>query len=78
MLKTNAPAAICEMWTKASDLEPDCFPAYNHTAFGHQVFDVGRAHCDAMVRPNSIYDDFASKLEAPQAQDAGWGFMTLK
>jgi len=70
--RTIAPDAICEMWTKAIDLQPDRFPVYNHTALGQQVFDVGRAHCEAKVSPNSICDDFAREPEALQAQDTGW------
>jgi hypothetical protein len=72
--KTIAPDAICEIWTKAIDPQPDRFPANNHTALGQQVFDVGRAHCEAMVSPNSVCDDFARELEALQAQHTGWDF----
>jgi hypothetical protein len=57
--RTVAPDAICEMRTKAIDPQPDRFPADNHTALGQQVFDVSRAHCEAMVSPNSVCDDFA-------------------
>jgi hypothetical protein len=62
--RTIAPDAICEMWTKAIDPQPDRFPANHHTALGQQVFDVGRAHCEAMVSPNSVCDDFAREPEA--------------
>jgi hypothetical protein len=72
--RTIAPDAICKMWTKAIDPRPDCFPADNHTALGQQVFDVGRAYCDAMVSPNGVCDDFAREPEALQAQHAGWDF----
>jgi hypothetical protein len=43
-VRTIAMDAICEMWTKAIDPQPDRFPADNHTALGQEVFDVGRAH----------------------------------
>jgi hypothetical protein len=72
--RTIAPDAICEMWTKAIDPQPDRFPADNNTALGQQVFDVGRAHCEAMVSPNSACDDFAREPEALQAQHTGWDF----
>ena len=44
------------------------------TALGQQVFDVCRVHCEAMVSPNSVCDDFAREPEALQAQDTGWDF----
>jgi hypothetical protein len=72
--RTIAPDAICEMWTKAIDPQPDRFPADNHTAIGPQVFDIGSAHCEAMVSPNSVCDDFAREPEALQAQHTGWDF----
>jgi hypothetical protein len=72
--RTIAPDAICEMWTKAIDPQPDRFPADDHTALGQQVFDVGRAHCEAMVSPNSVCDDFAREPETLQAQQTGRGF----
>jgi hypothetical protein len=70
--RTIAPDAICEMWTKAIDPQPDRFTADNHTALGQQVFNVGRAHCEAMVSPNSVRDDFPREPEALQAQHTGW------
>jgi hypothetical protein len=69
-----APDAICEMWTKAIDPRPGRVPDDNHTALGQQVFDIGRAHCEAMVSPNSVRDDFAMEAEALQAQHTGWSF----
>jgi len=70
--RTIAPDAICEMWTKAIDPQPDRLPADNHTALGQQVFDVGPAHCAAMVSPNSVLDDFPREPKALQAQYTGW------
>ena len=76
--RTIAPDAICEMWTKAIDPQPDRFPADNHTALGQQVFDVGRAHCEAMVSPNSVRDDFPREPKALQAQHTGWDFQDVE
>jgi len=72
--RTIAPDAICEMWTKLIDPQPDRLRADNHTALGQQVFDVGRAHCEAMVSPNSVRDDFPREPKALQAQHTGWDF----
>ncbi len=67
-----APDAICEMRTKAIDPQPDRFPADNHTPFSQQVLNVGCAHCEAVVGPNSVRDDFARETEAFQARHTGW------
>jgi hypothetical protein len=76
--RTIAPDAICEMWTKTIDPQPGRVPDDNHTALGKQVFDIGRAHCEAMVSPNSVRDDFTSEPKALQAQHTGWDLMMLK
>jgi hypothetical protein len=62
------------MWTKAIDPQPDRVPAENQTALGQQVFDVGRAHGEAMVSPNSVCVDFAREPEALQVQHTRWHF----
>ena len=38
--RTTTLDAICEMWIKAIDPQPDRFLADNHTALGQRVFDV--------------------------------------
>jgi hypothetical protein len=72
--RTIAPDAICEMRTKAINLQPGRVPADNHTALGQKVFDIGPAHCEAMVSPNSVRNDVAREPEALQAQHIGWDF----
>jgi hypothetical protein len=72
--RTLAPDAICEMWTKAIDPQPDRFPADNHTAPGQQVLDVGRAHCEAVASPNSVRDDCAREMASPSGAAYWLGF----
>ena len=54
--KAIAPNAICEMRAKLFVPQPDRFPADNHAPFNQKVFDVGGAHSEVVVSPNSVHE----------------------
>ena len=64
---TVPPDAGRKMGPKAVDPEPDRFATHDHATLGKQILDVRRAQREAMVRPDSVGDDFTRMTIALQA-----------
>lgn len=57
-----------KMSPEAVDPETDRFAAHDHATRGKQILDISRAQRKAMVRPNSVGDDFTRMTIALQAR----------
>lgn len=63
--------AICEMLPKTINPQPDRFPADNHAPICQQVFNICRAQCEAVVRPDCVSNNLAGIANALKAWHIG-------
>lgn len=68
--RRGAPDAGGEMSTETIDPEPDRFPAYDSTPLRKQIFDVRGAKVEAVIGPDSVWDDLTREAKAFQTGHA--------
>ena len=58
-LSTLEPASVCR--TEREAPQPDRFVGHREAALGQEIFDIAKAHTEAVIQPDGVTDDLGGK-----------------
>ena len=58
-LSTHEPASVSR--TEREALQPDRFVGHREAALGQEIFDITKAHTEAVIQPDGLANDLGGK-----------------
>ena len=65
-LSTREPASVCR--TEREAPQPDRFVGHREAALGQEIFDIAKAHTEAVIQPDGVADDLGGKAVSAVAR----------
>ena len=65
-LSTLEPASVCR--TERDAPQPDRFVGHREAALGQEIFDIAKAHTEAVIQPDGVADDLGGKAVSAVAR----------